>query len=299
MNPADENCPFTAAPADAGRRGFVTGTAAAMLAAVSPPAPAADGLVANSVAETSDVRIPMAGGFAEAAFFHPAKGAWPGVLLWTDAYGLRPATREMGRRLAAQGYAVLVPNPFYRVADLSALGTLTNLSFQNEQERARLMQLMGSVKPAGTAEQDAQAYLAFLSSQPAVRSSARMGVQGYCMGGALALRTGASAPERIGAIATFHGGGLVTDKPESPHLLAPHLKAQLYIAIAGNDDADDPQAKGALRKAFADAGLASEVEVYAGAQHGWCMPDLGPRYAHADAERAWSRLLALYQRALV
>lgn len=288
-------------PGDSSRREFVAGSAAAMLAAITGTAGvdavAADALIGQ------DVQIPMADGKGEAAFFHPNHGAFPGVILWTDAFGLRPATREMGRRLAAQGYAVLVPNPFYRVGSTASLGSLTSLSFSKDAERSRLMELMGSVTRAGAAEKDAQSYLAFLSGQAAVNPAKKMGVQGYCMGGGLAIRTGAVSPDRIGAIATFHGGGLVSDKPDSPHKLAPRLKAQIYVAVAGSDDQEDPEEKNELRKAFADASLVAEIEVYSAARHGWCMPDLAVRdgqriYAKVDAEHAWEKLLALYRNAL-
>jgi carboxymethylenebutenolidase len=238
----------------------------------------------------------------DAAFFAPACGRWPGVIVWTDAFGLRPSMREIGRRLAAEGYAVLVPNPFYRVARGTVFATAANVDFQDPATRAKLGPLMGSITAAGAAEKDAIALAAFLEAQPQVDPARRVGTQGYCMGGALALRTAAAVPDRVGAAASFHGGGLVTDKPESPHLLAPRMRARVYIGIASNDDQRQPDAKDKLRVAFAQANVPAEVEVYP-AKHGWCVPDMpmdngAPIYSAAEAERAWGKLVALYAAAL-
>jgi len=295
------------APHDLMRREFVACSAAAGLAAVTGATAAATTAAESSAGRPvveQDVQIPVTDGLCDAAFIYPAKGASPGVLIWSDAFGLRPATREMGRRLAGQGYAVLVPNPFYRVSKAPGLGNLTDLDFQKDADRAQLMKLMGTVTAAGAAERDAQAFVGFLRAQAAVNPQRRIGVQGYCMGGPLAMRTAATLPGYVGAAASFHGGGLVTDKPDSPHLLAPRIKARLYIGIAGSDDERQPDAKDRLREAFAIAALTAEVEVYAGAQHGWCMADLPVRngkviYSRADAERAWGKLGDLYQAALV
>jgi carboxymethylenebutenolidase len=293
-------------PDDSARRDFVAGSAAAVLMAVSGSASgaqAAADAAADAAVVEEDVLVPTPDGNCDAAFLHPAKGSGPGVLLWVDAFGLRPATREMARRLAAQGYAALVPNPFYRVSAAPALGELARFDFAKDDDRAHLMQLMGTVTAPGAAERDAKALVAFLLAHKAVRADKPIGVQGYCMGGGLAMRTAATEPARVGAVASFHGGGLVSDKPTSPHLLAPRIRARLYIAIAGSDDARQPDAKDRLREAFAAAGLPSEVEVFAGTQHGWCMPDLPgsegkPIYSAPDAERAWGKLLALYRAAL-
>jgi carboxymethylenebutenolidase len=167
----------------------------------------------------------------------------------------------------------------------------------------KLKQFMASPTAPGAAEADAKAFTAFLDAHKQVNPARKLGTQGYCMGGALVLRTAATVADRIGAGASFHGGGLVTDKPDSPHLLAPKIKARLYIAIATNDDQRQPDAKDKLREAFAAAGVAAEIEVYAGTRHGWCVADMPPQngqpiYSKADAERAWSKLSGLYQTAL-
>jgi carboxymethylenebutenolidase len=280
------------------RREFVTLSAAAGIAAMTGSVGAADAVIAK------DVSITTPDGSAEAAFFYPsAAGTYPGVLVWTDAFGLRPAFRDLGRRLAADGYAVLVPNPFYRLARSPVIADLSTFDFSKDTDRAKIMPLMGSVTAAGAAEKDAQAYVDFLLAQGAVNKSRKIGVQGYCMGGALTLRTAASQPDRVGAGASFHGGGLVTAKPDSPHLLASKIKARLVIAIAASDDAKEPEAKDKLRAAFADAKVAAQVEVYPGTIHGWCVPDMPMRdgkavYSKPDAERAWTNLLTLYRAAL-
>ena len=253
------------------------------------------------VVET-DVDIQMPDGTCNAAFFHLKSGAHPGVLVWADAFGLRPATRDIGRRMAAEGYSVLVPNPFYRVAR-QPLGDAAHFNFQDPDEMAKLKPLMGSVTAAGNAEKDAVAYIAFLDAQPQVDRTRKIGTQGYCMGGALVVRTAATVPDRVGAGASFHGGGLVTDKPESPHLLAPKIKAHMYFGIAASDDARQPDAKDKLREAFAAAHVPAEVEVYEGTQHGWCISDVpphgqGPVYNPLAAERAWHKLLELYRAGL-
>jgi carboxymethylenebutenolidase len=252
--------------------------------------------------EETSVEIETPDGTCDAAFVHPAAGSHPGVLLWPDAFGLRPAMREMARRLAAEGYSVLVPNPFYRVAK-APFSDASHFSFQNPADRAKLQPLMASVNAPGNAEKDARAYVGFLDAQKEVNQAKKIGTQGYCMGGALVVRTAAALPDRIGAGASFHGGGLVTDKPDSPHLLAPKIKAHMYFGVASNDDARQPDAKDKLKEAFATAGVPAEIEVYPGALHGWCVPDMplqngAPVYSQPDAERAWGKLVALYKRAL-
>jgi len=250
----------------------------------------------------SDIVIETRDGTCDAAFVHPATGRHPGVLLWPDAFGLRPAMRDMARRLAGDGFAVLVPNPFYRLAKAPLYDTAANVNFGDPATRAKLGPLMGSINAAGAAEKDAAVYVAFLDAQPQVDRSRKIGTQGYCMGGALALRTAATVPDRIGAAASFHGGGLVTDKPDSPHLLAPRIRARSYVGVAANDDQRQPEAKDKLRAAFAAANVPAEIEVYP-ARHGWCVPDMptdagAPVYSADDAERAWGKLLALYRSAL-
>ncbi len=285
-----------ASPEDHSRREFVALSAAVGLAAVTR-AGAADLAVVES-----EVQIKTADGVCDAALFHPATGSYPGVLVWTDAFGLRPTFRELGRRLAGQGYAVLVPNPFYRVAKAPIYNDASVVDFGNPDDRAKLMQLMGTVTAAGAAESDCRPYLEFLRAQSSTSKAKKMGVQGYCMGGPLTVRTAATAPDLVGAGASFHGGGLVTDKPTSPHLLAPKIKARMYFAIAASDDTKQPEAKDELRKAFAAAQVPAEIEVYAGTQHGWCVADMRPGatpvYSQADAERAWGKLLGLYREAL-
>ena len=283
------------AESDLSRRDFVALSVATGLAATQPAA------AALAVTET-DVSIQTADGTCDAAFFHPATGAHPAVLIWADAFGLRPAMRAMGRRLAGEGYAVLVPNPFYRVAKGVVFESAVNVDFQAPATRAKLGPMIGSVTAPGAAEKDATAYVAFLDRQAQVDRARKVGTQGYCMGGALTLRTAAAVPERIGAAASFHGGGLVTDRPESPHLLAPRIRGRVYVGVAANDDQRQPDAKDKLREAFAAAKVPAEVEVYP-ARHGWCVPDMpseagAPIYDAAEAERAWAKLLAVYRSAL-
>jgi carboxymethylenebutenolidase len=217
------------------------------------------------------------------------------VLVWPDIFGLRPAFKEMALRLSESGYSVLVINPFYRTR--RAPTAPDHPDFNDPPTRQALMSLAGTLTPA-TAVIDARAFVAFLDSQPAVDRRRKLATTGYCMGGPFVMRTAAEFPDRIGAAATFHGGGLVTDKPDSPHLLIPKIKAHALIAIAESDDKKEPQSKTVLRDAFAAANLPAEVEVYAGTQHGWCPPD-AQVYNHDQAEKAWSRQLALFSGSLV
>jgi len=283
---------------DLARRDFVALGVAAGLAASAGTAAAAS----LEVVETN-VEIKTPDGTCDAAFIHPKSGSHAGVLLWPDAFGLRPWTREMGKRLAAEGYSVLVPNPFYRVSKAPFTDAST-FDFNNPTDRAKLTPLMGSVNAPGAAERDAVAFVGFLDAQKEVNKSKKIGTQGYCMGGPLIMKTAATVPNRIGAAASFHGGGLVTANPDSPHLLAPKIKAQMYFGIAANDDAQQPDAKDKLREAMKAAKVTAEIEVYPGAQHGWCMRDMPkqangmPIYNQPDAERAWGKLLALYKKAL-
>jgi len=243
----------------------------------------------------ADVDIKTPDGTADAWFIHPAKGKAPAVLVWPDIFGLRPTFKDMARRLAGEGYAVLVVNPFYRTK--RAPTAPEHADFQDPGTRSALMALMGTLS-AETAVTDAKAFVPWLDSQSAVDKKKKIGVTGYCMGGSYTLRTAASFPNLIGAGASFHGARLVTDKPDSPHLLIPQVKAQFLCAIAENDDQHQPEAKDVLRDAFAKANLHAEIEVYAGAQHGWCPPDSAV-YNHDQAEKAWSRQLVLFKSALV
>jgi carboxymethylenebutenolidase len=283
-------------PENLTRRDFTTILVGAGLAATVYPAMAAELELLES-----DVEIKTPDGTCDAAFIRPKRGSHPAVLVWPDALGLRPSMRGIGRRIAADGYSVLVPNPFYRVSKAPFTDAST-FNFQNPDDMAKLKTLMASVNETGNAEKDAAAYVAFLDSQKGVNKAKKVGTQGYCMGGALVVRTAAALPDRVGAGASFHGGGLVTDKPESPHLLAPKIKARMYFGIASNDDAKQPDAKDKLKEAFAAAKVPAEIEVYA-SQHGWCVPDMPahdgvPVYNKADAERAWGKLVALYKAAL-
>jgi carboxymethylenebutenolidase len=244
--------------------------------------------VANAQAVTEgDVNIMTPDGTADAYFVHPASGSAAAVLVWPDIFGLRPAFRTMGKRLAESGYSVLVVNPFYRQqrAPTAAQGAATPIG--------EVRGLMQALTPE-THMTDARALIAWLDQQPSVNTSRRVGTQGYCMGGPIALRTAAAVPNRVGAAASFHGGGLVTNAENSPHMQAVKTEARFLIAIAANDDERAPDEKNVLRKTFGDR---AEVEVYEGAAHGWCPPD-STVYNEPQAERAWSRLLALYKQAL-
>ena len=277
------------------RRDFVAMGIAAGIVAATGAASAADLPVTEK-----DVDIKTPDGTCNAAFIHPATGAYPGVIIWADAFGLRPVLRQMGRTLAKEGYAVLVPNPFYRLVREANLDFAT-FDFANTADRAKLTPLMGSINAAGAAEKDALAFIAWLDEQKEVNKAKKIGTQGYCMGGPLVMRTAASS-ERIGAGGSFHGGGLVTANPNSPHLLAPKIHARMYFGVAKNDDEQQPDAKDKLREAMAAAKVPAEIEVYP-SQHGWCMSDFvkppAPAiYDKAQAERAWGKLLALYKTAL-
>ena len=273
------------------RRAFgLSAAAAASLAATL--AHAQDTVVEKDV----DVKTPD--GVADAALFYPkGKGKWPAVLIWTDIFGLRPVFRDMGRRLAAQGYVVLVPNPFYRKGRATEVGA-DKFDFSKPEERAKLMPIAASITGPGTVESDAPAFIAFLDSQPQTDKKKKAGTQGYCMGGPLVYRTAAIVPNRIAGAVTCHGGGLVTKTDSSPHLLIPKMKAEVYSAVAANDDARSPTDKDVLKKAFADAGKKATVLVYDGCQHGWCVKGSAV-YNEAGAEKAWAELSALYKRNLV
>jgi carboxymethylenebutenolidase len=283
---------------DVSRRDFVTLSLAAGLAMAAGAASGAELPIveANVVVKTPD-------GMCDAAFIHPTTGAHPGVLIWPDAFGLRPSMRDIAKRIAAEGYSVLVPNPFYRVAKAPVFDDPSTFNFGNPADMAKLQPLMGSINAPGAAERDAVAFIAFLDGQRQVDRGKKVGTQGYCMGGPLVVKTAAAVPNRVGAGASFHGGGLVTDQPTSPHLLAPKIKARMYFGVASNDDMRQPDAKDTLKAAFAAAKVPAEIEVYPAALHGWCVPDMplqngSPIYSKPDAERAWTKLVALYKTAL-
>jgi carboxymethylenebutenolidase len=271
------------------RRQFATVSMGAGVAVLLPRA--ADAL---QVAE-SDVTVKTPDGVADCYFVHPASGTGAGVIVWPDILGLRPAFRQMGKRLAESGYSVLVVNPFYRQKKAPVVPP--GASFADQATRDIVMPLAQGLN-ATTHTTDAGAFVAFLDSQAAVDKKRRIGTTGYCMGGPIVMRTAAAVPDRIGAGASFHGGGLVTKAPDSPHLLIPTMKAHFLFAIAENDDQRDPEAKNVLRDWYAKSKLPAEIEVYAGAAHGWCPPDSAV-YNEKQAERAWSRLLVLFKTALV
>ena len=266
------------------------GPAPTATASEAATAPSADAVATTE----SEVRVATPDGACDAYFVHPTTGAAPAVLVWPDIFGLRPAFRQMGKRLAESGYAVLVVNPFYRTKKAPTSSPHTD--FEDPATREALTGLARSLTPE-TEVTDAKALTAWLDQQAAVDKSRKMGTIGYCMGGPLVLRTAATNPERIGGAATFHGGGLVTDKADSPHLLIPKMKAHFLVAIAANDDAKQPDAKGTLKAAFAQASLPASIEVYEGTMHGWCPPD-SHAYNRDAAEKAWAELLTLFKSAL-
>jgi carboxymethylenebutenolidase len=267
------------------RRQFGAVSAGAGLAMILPQS-----ANAQTVSE-ADLDVTTPDGVADCYFVHPSSGTHPGVLIWPDAFGLRPAFRQMGKRLAESGYSVLVVNQYYRTQRAPIVSS-TNFA----EVRDTLMPLMGSLSP-DTQTTDAIAFVSFLDNQSAVDQNRKMGTMGYCMGGPFTMRTAAAIPDRIGAGASFHGSGLVTDAPDSPHLLTPTMTAHFLFAIAENDDMNAPEAKDVLRDTFAKAGRPAEIEVYENSLHGWCPPD-STVYNEALAERAWSRLLALFETAL-
>ncbi|MEQ1573504.1 MAG: dienelactone hydrolase family protein [Vicinamibacterales bacterium] len=295
---ADDQNPRNPSSDDMSRRDFVTMSVAAGIAVAAGAT--ADGQ--QPVVEMN-VEIKTPDGTCDAAFIHPATGTHPGILIWPDAFGLRPSMRDLGKRLAAEGFSVLVPNPFYRVAKAPVFENASTFNFGNPEQRAKLTPLMGSINAPGAAERDAAAFIAWLDMQRQVDRTKKIGTQGYCMGGPLVVKTAATVPSRVGAGASFHGGGLVTANPDSPHLLAPKIKARMYFGVASNDDMQQPDAKDKLKAAFAAANVPAEVEVYP-AQHGWCVSDMPnqangqPIYSKADADRAWGKLVALYKAAL-
>jgi carboxymethylenebutenolidase len=249
--------------------------------------------VPNAVRVTeSEVTVKTPDGNADCYFVHPATGTGAGVLVWPDIFGLRPSFRTMGKRLAESGYSVLVVNPFYRVkkAPTAENGAATPI-----QSLIPLAQALNET----THLSDAKAFIAWMDQQTPVAKNRKIGTQGYCMGGPMAFRTAFAVPDRVGAVGTFHSGALVVANAgaSSPHLQAAKSKAQFHVATAANDDMQRPTEKTVLKETFAMAGLTAEIEVYEGTQHGWCPPDSGV-YNQAQSERAWSRLLAMYGKAL-
>jgi len=285
------------------RREFTTLTVAAGVTAAAGVTGAA-GVSAAPVAGVvdTDVRVKTPDGLCDAALIHPqGNGRWPAVILFPDIFGVRAEMRAMAKRLAMDGYTVLIPNPYYRSTKAPGIGL--DFDFGSDADRAKLAALRAPLT-SDAVMRDAAAYVAFLDAHPRVAFKAKVGVMGYCMGGPMTLQAAAASPDRIGAGASFHGGGLVTDKPDSPHLLAPKIKARFYVAIAANDDEKQPDAKTRLSDAFHAANVPATVEVYPGTLHGWCVKDMPPQagkplYDAAQAERAWQELVGLYKHALV
>ncbi len=272
------------------RRIFGLATIAVGAAAAGPA------LSAEASVLESEVTFKVASLPCDGALFTPAgKGPWPGAVIIPDALGLRPVFRDMGRRLAAAGYVVLVPNPYYR-SQRAPLIT-GEFDFSNPADRQKLAAPRALLTPDNVTN-DCLAFMAFLDGLKVVSKKARIGFSGYCMGGAIVMRAAAARPDRVGAAASYHGGGLATAQPDSPHLLVPKIKAALYFGIAADDDAKQPDAKTLLKDAFESAGGDAKIEVYPGARHGWCVKG-SAAYDEASAERAWAELLALYRRALL
>ena len=270
------------------RRNFNKLGMGAALAMLLPP-------VANALEIIEeDVLVETPDGKADCYFVRPASGAHAAVIVWPDVMGIRTSFRMMGKRLAESGYSVLVVNPYYRTAKGAVIED--GESFSDPDVRQRLMPLARSLSP-NTCVTDGRAFVAYLDKQPSVDTARKIGTTGYCMTGSYTMRLAAALPERIGAGASFHGGGMATDADDSPHLLIPQMKAGFLIAIAANDDQKDPNAKVLLREAFDETGVKAEIEVYKDTLHGWCPPD-SVVYNAAQAERAWSRLLALFEREL-
>ena len=270
------------------RRKFGKLSAAVGLAVLLPP-------VANAQAVTeTDVEVATADGVADCYFVHPSSGSHAAVIIWPDILGLRPAFRAMGKRLAQSGYSVLVVNPFYR--DARSPVVEEGASFGTPEVRNHVLPMARNLN-ADTHFTDSLAMVSWLDQQGAVDTSRKIGTTGYCMGGPMVMRNMAAVPGRMGAGATFHGGGLATDADNSPHLLIPAMRASMLHCVAENDDENDPEAKDTLRQSYAAAGISAEIEVYEGTLHGWCPPD-SQVYNEAQAERAWSRLLNLFETAL-
>ncbi|MCH8250383.1 MAG: dienelactone hydrolase family protein [Proteobacteria bacterium] len=241
-----------------------------------------------------DVMVKTPDGEADCYFVHPASGNHAAVIVWPDIVSIRPAFRMMGKRLAESGYSVLVVNPYYRTARGAVVPE--GKTFRDPGIRDLLMPHARTLSPK-TCVTDGRAFVEYLDKQPSVDNSRKIGTTGYCMTGSYTLRLAAAIPDRIGAGGSFHGGGLATDAEDSPHLLTSQMNAGFLIAIAENDDERNPDEKVLLREAFDKADIEAEIEVYAGTLHGWCPPDSAV-YNEKQAERAWSRLLALFEREL-
>jgi len=271
------------------RRDFAVVTAATV-------AGVATSAEAQAAVTETDVSVTTPDGSCDCALFHPsAAGTYPGVVMYPDALGLRPVFRDMGRRMAAAGYTVLVVNSFYRTRKAPVLDGA--FDFNNPADRAKLTELRGPMTTAAVTR-DAVAFVGYLDGHARVKKSAKIGTNGYCMGGPLTMRTAAAIPARVGAACSFHGGGLVTQDADSPHLLVPKMKVSYYFGVADNDDKAQPTAKTVLKDTFAASGLPAKIEVYEGAMHGWCVKGSAV-YNEAAAERAWTEMMNLYKATLV
>jgi carboxymethylenebutenolidase len=286
---------------DGNHQGFIADTSVTrrtLLLTISAVA-ASSGIALPALAEDAgarpvtekDVSVKTADGSADAALFHPSgKGKWPAVLMWPDILGLRPVFREMGKRLAAQGYVVLVPNPYYRTRKSPVVEGA--FDFNNKEQMNGIMALRNALTDE-MVDRDSAAYVTFLDAQPETDRKRKAAVQGYCMSGPIAFRTAAKRPDRIGAVATFHPGALVTDKPSSPHLLIPKTRAAFLVIIAKNDAEKMPKEKADLEAAFAAAHRPARVEI-SSANHGWTVAG-SQTYDEKEAERAWAELLPFYR----
>lgn len=250
--------------------------------------------VPNAAIIENDVMIETPDGIADAFFAYPEGQASAAVLIWPDIVGLRPAFKMMAKRLASDGYAALVVNPYYRQvrAPLVEVGQ----TFRDPGVREKIIPFARALTRE-TNRTDARAFIDWLDAQACVDTARGVGTMGYCMGGPMTMVTAHERADRVRAGASFHGGGLATDKEDSPHLLIPEMNSNYLIAIAANDDARDPESKTILREMFDSAKLSAEIEVYEGTQHGWCPPDSAV-YDEAKANRAWARTLALFETAL-
>jgi carboxymethylenebutenolidase len=296
---ADEHNPQQESD-DITRRDFVRMSIAAGIAV----APARPRRRAGLGVETNvDVKTPD--GTCDAVFVHPAHRHLSGRAdlarcVRTTAVDARIRETYRRRRLCGPG-----AEPVLSHGQGAGVRRPVEVRFRQHRRPRQAGDLHRTAERAGAAERDAIAYIAFLDAQKQVDRNKKVGTQGYCMGGPLIMKTAAAVPNRVGAAASFHGGGLVTPNPTSPHLLIPKMKARLYIGIAANDDMTQPTAKDTLKQAFADAKVPAEIEVYPTAQHGWCVPDMPlqangmPIYNKEAAERAWGKLVALYKTALV
>ena len=290
-----DNAAFIKEGGDLNRRNFSKLTTVAAFSAILPLSACAR----SDVNETGGIKesmvdVPMSDGVSDCYFVHPAKGQHAGILMWPDIKGLRPAFKAMGKRLAMSGYSVLVVNPFYRDAKSPVAGDTPDFS---DPDTRKFLFGMARKLTHDASMSDARNYIKFIDAQASTDTARKIGTCGYCMGGPLIMRTAGAVPERVGAAASFHGGGLVTDKPDSPHLLIPTSPAHVLHAVAENDDEKNPTQKTVLAEAYAAAGIPAEIEVYAGTKHGWCPPDSAV-YDEPQAEKAWARMLALYETAL-